>query len=113
MVSSIDSQSSSLTQMFFQNRFPEPKEEPLFDLENSRKSNGDSSTSASQQQSGTEQASFAQAIQNAALARNAPKEESKIQKQNSELLQGQTEDREKDAYEELKIKAQYNTLFWS
>lgn len=109
MISSVDSQSSGLTQLFFQNRFPEQKDEPLFSLENSKKSADGSSTSASRQQSGMGQAGFAQAMQHAARTQNAPKEEHNAREQSSQTRHmGQNE-----AYEQLKIKAQYNALLWT
>lgn len=112
MISSGDFQSSGLTQVFFQNRFPEPKDEPLLDLENSKKSNDGSSTSASQHQSGIEQVNFTQVLQNTALTQKACKEENKAESQNKEVShKEQNELSDKDAYERLTIKAQYNILF--
>lgn len=113
MISSVGSQSSNLSQMFLQNRFPEPKEEPLLSLKNSKRNDDDSSTAAAKQQSGAERVSFAQAMQKVELSKNTQKGESNSQeKDNKTLRQGQNEDVQKDAYEQLKVKAQYTALLW-
>lgn len=112
MISSVDSQLYGPTQMFFKNRFPEPKDAPLLDLENSKTSNDDSSTSASQQQYGIEQANFTQALQNAALSQKSSKDENTVEGQNRKVPHNkQNELGDREAYEHLRIKAQYNALF--
>lgn len=115
MISSVESQSSGLTQMFFQNRFPEPKKQPLFSLKNVPKSDEDSSSSSTQEKSGLEQANFSQAMQNNMVQIDGvSKEESKDQKQNSdELTEEQESESSTNSYDLLKVKARYNTMFWS
>ena len=112
MVSSV-APSSSLSTMFFQNRFPEREEEPLLEKKSASGNAENSSAapvSAVHKQEDVVQKEFSRAMREAALPGN--NEEAALTEQNNTVRNGKSApDHSAGGYDPLLSKAQYTALF--